>query len=166
MGSNVPDSELQRYQRQIVLPELGLKGQQGLLAGRALIIGVGGLGSWVAELLARAGVGFLRLVDDDVVELANVHRQALYGEAEAAQRRQKAPAAAARLSEINQSVKVEVVTERVDRFNLGHLADDVDLIIDGTDNFETRFLINDYAVKYCRPWLFAEIGRASCRERV
>ena len=148
---------LVRYQRQIVLPQIGLDGQSRLKQGRALIVGLGGLGSWVAELLVRAGVGFLRLVDDDVVELANIHRQALYGEAEAADHRPKVLAAAARLAAINISVAVAVepVAERVDRFNLNRLAGDVDLIIDGTDNFETRFLLNVYAVKHGKPWIFA-----------
>jgi adenylyltransferase/sulfurtransferase len=144
-----------RYQRQVVLSALGIAGQQRLLAGRVLVVGVGGLGSWVAELLVRAGVGFLRLADDDVVELANLHRQALYGEAEAADHRPKVVAAATRLAALNRTVAVEPVAERADRFNLDRLARDVDLIIDGTDNFETRFLLNDYAVKYGKPWIFA-----------
>lgn len=146
---------LTRYQRQIVLPQIGLEGQSRLKQGRALIVGLGGLGSWVAELLVRAGVGFLKLADDDVVELANIQRQALYGEADAADRRPKAIAAATRLVALNSSVAVEPVAERVDRFNLDRLARDVDLIIDGTDNFETRFLLNDYAVKHGKPWIFA-----------
>lgn len=146
-----------RYQRQVALPQLGPDGQLRLASGRVLVVGLGGLGSWVAELLARSGVGFLRLADDDLVELANIHRQALYGEAEAAGRLPKVHAAAAHLATINRSVVAEPAAERVDRFNLDRLAGDVDLLIDGTDNFETRFLLNDYAVKHGKPWIFAGV---------
>lgn len=152
-------ADLQRYQRQIVMPALGLDGQRRIMAGRALIIGLGGLGSWIAELLTRAGVGRLRLVDDDLVEIANVHRQALYAESDAAARTPKTVAAARRLACINSTVNLEPLVERADRFNLDSLCRDIDLIIDGTDNFETRFLINDYAVKHCRPWIFAGVIR-------
>lgn len=154
----LPDG-LQRYQRQIVMPALGLDGQRRIMAGRALIIGLGGLGSWVAELLTRAGVGNLRLVDDDLVEIANIHRQALYVESDAATRTPKTVAAARRLAHINSTVNIDPLVERADRFNLDRLCRDIDLIIDGTDNFETRFLINDYAVKHCRPWIFAGVIR-------
>jgi adenylyltransferase/sulfurtransferase len=146
-----------RYQRQTVLPQIGLDGQRLLVAGRVLIVGVGGLGTWVAELLARAGVGFLRLADDDAVELVNIHRQALYDETAAGNGSPKVRAAAARLAAINYAVVVDPTAERVDRFNLNRLARDVDLIIDGTDNFDTRFLINDYAVKNAKPWVFAGV---------
>ena len=159
VGNSIPSSAeaMARYSRQWALPVLGADGQRRLLAARVRVVGVGGLGSWVAELLVRAGVGFLRLADDDVVELANIHRQALYGEADAAGRQKKVVAAAARLATINGSTVVEPVAERVDRFNLDRLARDVDLIIDGTDNFESRFLLNDYAVKYGKPWIFAGV---------
>ena len=149
------NSHLLRYHRQTVFAPLGVQGQRRLTAGRALIVGMGGLGTWLAELLARAGVGFLRVADDDAVDLTNIHRQGLYDESDAASARPKVAAAAERLSAINGEVTVEPVAERVDHLSIARLADDVDVLLDGTDNFATRYLINDYAVKVGRPWVFA-----------
>jgi molybdopterin-synthase adenylyltransferase len=161
---NVGDFE--RYARQMVFEPIGLAGQKALARGRVLIVGVGGLGSWVAELLARAGVGFLRLADDDRVDTVNLHRQGLYGEADAQGRLQKVRAAASRLGQLNGLVKLDAVAERVDYCNIAALADDVDVIVDGTDNFATRFLINDYCVKTGRPWVFAGAVRAEAQTAV
>jgi adenylyltransferase/sulfurtransferase len=152
-----------RYSRQVLLPALGLAGQRSLAEGRALIVGVGGLGSWVAELLARAGVGFLRLVDPDKVDLTNIHRQALYTEADAERHRPKVEAAAARIKEINAGVTVEPVMASVDRTNIAGLAAGVGVLIDGTDNFAARYLINDYAVKFAVPWVFAGVIRSEAQ---
>lgn len=146
-----------RYDRQMRFRPLGADGQRKLRSARALIVGVGGLGSWIADLLARAGVGFLRLVDADRVDWTNLHRQDLYDESDAAERRVKSLAAARRLARINRDVVVEAVEARVDRENIAELAAGVDAILDGTDNFATRFLINDYAVKVRRPWVFAGV---------
>jgi adenylyltransferase/sulfurtransferase len=154
---------LLRYRRQIAFGGLGLDGQRAMIAGRVLIVGVGGLGSWTAELLARAGVGFLRLADSDTVDLANVHRQALYDEMDARLSLPKAEAAAQRLGWINQTVRVEPVVVRVGPENVESLAEDTDLILDGTDNFATRFLINDVAVKLRRPWVFAGVVGAEAQ---
>jgi adenylyltransferase/sulfurtransferase len=147
--------ELARYQRQVVLEDLGPGGQRALMRGRALIVGVGGLGSWTAELLARAGVGFLRLADDDRVDLTNIHRQALYDEWDARESALKVEAAAERLRQISGGLRVEPVAARAERGSIAALAADVDVILDGTDNFAARFLINDFAVKTARPWVFA-----------
>ena len=125
--------------------------------GRALIVGVGGLGSWTAELLVRAGVGAVRLCDDDSVELSNLHRQALYAETDAAKRPLKPEAAAQRLRAINSGCVIEPFCERIDRLTMYRAAKEMDIIIDATDNFETRFLINDYAVKYGIPWVSAGV---------
>lgn len=154
-GSEPPDPA--RYARQVAFGALGEEGQRRLRLGRALIVGVGGLGSWTAEILARAGVGLLRLADDDVVERGNLHRQALYDEDDAAGARPKALAAAARLRKINADVRVEPAVERVDAGTIARLADGVGVILDGTDNFAARFLINDYAVKHNRPWVFTGV---------
>jgi len=151
------DDRLLRYSRQIVFRDLALPGQRALAKGRALIVGAGGLGTWTAELLARAGVGMLRLVDDDNVDLTNIHRQGLYDESDARAAKPKVQAAAERLAAVNSSVAVETQIARVDRFNIHSMAADVDLILDGTDNFATRFLINDYAVKHAKPWIFAGV---------
>jgi len=148
---------LLRYGRQTAFASLGASGQRRLMAGRALIVGVGGLGSWVAELLARSGVGMLRLADDDRVDITNIHRQAMYDERDAAERRLKVEAAAACLSRINADVAVETAAERLDAANVARLADGVHVIMDGTDNFATRFVINDYCVKTHLPWVFAGV---------
>ena len=153
-------NNLARYARQVAFDGLGLTGQKKLASGRALIVGVGGLGSWVAELLARAGVGSLRLADPDKVDVTNIHRQALYSEADAAAGLFKVEAARRRLAEINSGVTVETAAERVDHRNIAALAADAGVVIDGTDNFAARFLINDYAVKTGRPWIFAGCIRA------
>jgi len=148
------DIDHERYVRQTTFAPFGQAGQQALAAASVLIVGVGGLGSWVAELLARAGVGRLRLVDDDRVDPTNLHRQAMYTEADLAAARPKAEAAAAHLAQINAATTVEVRLERVTAANLPALAEGMDLILDGTDNFPTRFVINDYCVRESIPWVF------------
>ena len=146
-----------RYQRQVVFQPLGLEGQKRLLASRVLLVGAGGLGSWVAELLTRAGVGRLRLVDDDRVDLTNVHRQAMYSQADAEAQTPKVEAARARLGQINTHVQVEAMAARLTPDNARRLAEGVDLIVDGTDNFATRLLINDLAVDRSLPWIMAGV---------
>jgi len=152
-----------RYDRQVIFEPLGLKGQQALRAGRALIVGVGGLGSWTAELLARAGVGKLRLVDDDKVDWTNLHRQTMYDEDDARAMRPKAQAAAEHLARINSSVSVEPIVERLTARNIADLAKDANVICDGTDNFAARFVINDYSVKFAVPWIFAGVVGAEAQ---
>ena len=154
------DDSLARYARQTNFHGLGLDGQQALAASRVLVAGVGGLGTWAAELLARAGVGTLRLVDDDRVELVNLHRQGLYDEADAGQGLLKVTAAVQRLGQINSQVRVEPVVARLDAANIAQLAGDADLVIDGTDNFATRFVINDYCVQADKPWVFGGVVQA------
>ena len=151
------NDDMLRYQRQMAFGEIGLAGQRALQAASALIVGVGGLGSWVAELLARSGVGRLVIADDDKVDLTNIHRQGLYDQTDAAEGKPKVLAAAGRLAKINSTVIVETHQLRVDAGNIACLADQTDLIIDGTDNFLTRFIINDYSVKYSLPWIFAGV---------
>ncbi len=146
---------LVRYQRQMILPDMGLAAQRKLGSSKALIVGVGGLGSWMAELLTRAGVGALRLIDPDNVDLTNLHRQALYTEHDARLARPKVEAAAERLASINSHAAIEPIVGRLDRHNIAALAEGVDVILDGTDNFLARYIINDYAVKMQRPWVFA-----------
>ena len=152
-----------RYERQMIFPGLGLEAQRRLAASRALIVGVGGLGSWLSELLARAGVGMLRLADDDRVDVTNLHRQAMYDESHADQRMPKVRAAAARLQQINSGVDVESIEQRLDASNVHSLAEGMNLILDGTDNFAARFVINDYAVKSNMPWVFAGVVGAEAQ---
>ena len=146
--------DMSRYARQIVFPEWGAKGQTRLQNSRVLIVGAGGLGSRQAELLARAGLGFMRIADDDNIDLTNIQRQALYNESDAMQNLPKVEQLKIHLGEINHEVAIETARQRVDKFNIHNLAHDVDLIMDGTDNFPSRFLINDYAVKNKKPWIF------------
>ena len=150
-------SDSSRYDRQTVFSGLGVEGQRHLSSSSALIVGVGGLGSWSSQLLARAGVGRLRLVDDDRVELVNLHRQAYYTEADAAAGVAKVRAAAAAIGRINSHVAAEPVTARLTADNIASLAAGCDVILDGTDNFVTRFVINDYCVRHDKPWIFTGV---------
>ena len=145
---------LDRYRRQIRFRPLGEDGQSRLVAARVLVCGCGALGSVIAETLVRAGVGFVRVVDRDYLELDNLHRQVLYDEADVAAGMPKAIAAATHLRQINSQVKVEPVVEDITHQNIRRLADDVDLILDGTDNFQTRYLLNDYAICSGKPWVY------------
>ncbi len=149
------DVQLDRYLRQVRFAPLGEAGQRRLMTGRVLICGCGALGSVVADTLVRAGVGFVRIVDRDFVEVDNLHRQVLFSEADAAAQLPKAVAATERLRLINSEVEVDGVVADVNANNIRALADEVDLLVDGTDNFETRYLLNDYAVANNKPWLFA-----------
>ncbi|HDS84862.1 MAG TPA: HesA/MoeB/ThiF family protein [Phycisphaerales bacterium] len=146
-----------RYARQIAFTAFGAEGQKRLAESSVLVVGAGGLGSWAAELLVRAGVGHLRLCDDDSVELSNLHRQSLYTEQDAAACPLKAEAAATRLRAINSECRIEPFAERIDHLTIHRAAKGVHMIVDGTDNFPTRFLLNDYAVKYGIPWVSAGV---------
>ena len=149
------DQPLNRYRRQVRYAPLGEAGQRRLMQARVLICGCGALGCVVAGTLVRAGVGFVRLVDRDFVEVDNLHRQVLFTEEDAATQLPKAVAAAARLAKVNSTVQIEPVVADLNADNIRSLADDVELIVDGTDNFETRYLLNDYAVAHGKPWIFA-----------
>ncbi len=155
--------KLLRYERQMAFGGLGLEAQRRLMRASVLIVGVGGLGSWLAELLARAGVGRLRLVDDDVVDVTNLHRQAMYDEPAGEAGMAKAAAAVLRLERINSEVAVEPVLTRLDARNVESLVDGMDLILDGTDNFATRFIINDWSTKSNVPWVFAGVVAAEAQ---
>jgi adenylyltransferase/sulfurtransferase len=147
-------TQLDRYVRQMRYPPIGTQGQQRLLASRVLLCGCGALGSVLASTLVRAGVGFLRIVDRDFLELNNLQRQVLYDEHDVAAGLPKAIAAQAKLRKINSQVHVEAVVVDVDPSNIAALLEGVDLLLDGTDNFETRFLLNDAALKYQVPWVY------------
>ncbi|MBB5172290.1 MoeB/ThiF family adenylyltransferase [Texcoconibacillus texcoconensis] len=144
----------ERYSRQQLFTGIGEDGQQKLLSSHVLIIGIGALGAANAENLARAGVGTLTLVDRDYVEMSNLQRQSLYRESDARDRLPKAVAAKERLLEVNEGVVVHAHVADVSREELEDLIQGVDLVIDGTDNFDTRLLINDMAQKYQVPWLY------------
>lgn len=149
----------ERFSRQILFPGIGEIGQLRLLDARVAIAGCGALGSFQAGALSRAGVGFLRVIDRDYVELSNLQRQWLFDECDAAEGLPKAIAAARKIGQINSDVRVEPVVADLTPSNIGELFDGVDLILDGTDNFETRYLINDYAVQRSLPWIYgAAVG--------
>lgn len=150
----VDDTSLDRYIRQVRYPGLGPEGQRRLLASRALVCGCGALGSVLANTLARSGVGHLRIVDRDFLELNNLQRQVLYDEADVAAGLPKAVAAQAKLRKINSQIDIEAIVADVDHTTIGRLLEGVDVIVDGTDNFETRFLLNDAAVQLGIPWVY------------
>lgn len=145
---------LDRYVRQMAFPGIGPSGQRKLLNSSVAVIGCGGLGTHIADTLARAGVGRLKLVDRDYVELSNLQRQLLFDERAVAEALPKALAAAARLARINSQVTLESLVTEVSRENVEDIVGDVDLVLDGCDNFETRYLINDSCVKHNIPWIY------------
>jgi adenylyltransferase/sulfurtransferase len=151
--------ERERYSRQILFPGIGEQGQQQLLDARVAVAGCGALGSFQAGALARAGIGFLRIIDRDYVELSNLQRQWLFDECDVEQGWPKAVAAARKIAGINAGVRVEPRVADLTPSNVEDLLGGVDLILDGTDNFETRYLINDFAVERGVAWVYgAAVG--------
>src|SRR6476660_8738621 len=146
--------ELARYARQIRYAPLGVDAQRRLSKSRALICGCGALGSVIANTLARSGVGSLRIVDRDFLETNNLQRQVLFDEQDVADGLPKAIAAANKLKKLNSEIAVEPIVTDVDYKNIGDLVTDVDVIVDGTDNFETRMLVNDVALERGLPWVY------------
>lgn len=144
----------ERYSRQILFREIGREGQEKLLASRVLLVGCGALGASHAEMLARAGVGKLRIVDRDFVEFTNLQRQTLFKESDAAERLPKAIAAKTRIAEINSEIKIEAIIADLNNSNVEALIKDCDLVIDGTDNFQVRYLLNDACVKNKVTWIY------------
>lgn len=147
-------ADLARYHRQIILPEIGEAGQRRLLASHAAVIGCGALGSCIADTLARAGVGRITVVDRDLLELTNLQRQVLYDEQDLADHLPKAEAARRRLSRINSGVAVNAIVDDVNPSNVESIVGDAGVIVDGLDNFETRYLLNDVSVKRGIPYVY------------
>jgi molybdopterin/thiamine biosynthesis adenylyltransferase len=145
---------LERYSRQMRFPGMGEAGQKRLLDSHVTLCGCGALGTVLANALVRAGVGHLRVIDRDFIETNNLQRQVLFDEHDVAENLPKAEAAARKLGAINSSIHVEPVVTDIDRTNILELTRDADLILDGTDNFEIRYLINDVAVKLNKPWIY------------
>jgi len=152
MNSNFSAEE--RYSRQILFSGIGKDGQQKLAQRQVLILGCGGLGSAAAEMLARSGVGFLRLIDRDFVELHNLQRQSLYDEEDVKEGLPKAIAAQRKLEQINSDISIEAIVDDVNRFNIESLLKNIDLVLDATDNFQTRFLLNEACIKQHIPWIY------------
>ena len=154
--TNSPVTEtLERYSRQIRFPGIGTEGQERIRGSRVLLCGCGALGTVLADTLVRAGVGFLRIVDRDFVDLTNLQRQVLFDEQDVVDHLPKSIVAAKKLARINSQVTIDPHVADIDWRNIRGFAQDVDLILDGTDNFEIRFLINDLALDLGIPWVYA-----------
>jgi molybdopterin/thiamine biosynthesis adenylyltransferase/rhodanese-related sulfurtransferase len=155
--AGLTDEETRRYARQLLLPEVGVEGQRRLLDARVLVVGAGGLGSPAALYLAAAGVGTIGLVDDDVVELSNLQRQVLHSTERIGQA--KAESGRLALEALNPAVQVVAHVERLDASNVERLLTGYDVIVDGSDRFETRYLVNDAAVALRKPVVHASVYR-------
>ncbi len=148
---------LDRYSRQTLFGPIGKDGQERLGAATVTIIGCGALGTVLANNLCRAGIGHLRIADRDFIELNNLQRQILFDEDDVARRLPKAIAAAERLRHINSEVEVEALVEDINAESIESLVQETDLVLDATDNFETRYLINDACIKYHKPWIYSGV---------
>lgn len=149
--------ERKRYSRQIILPEMGLSGQEKLKAAKVLVVGAGGLGCPVLQYLTAAGVGTIGVVDDDTVDITNLHRQILYAATDVG--KGKAETAVAKLSAMNPFVNLIAIPVRLDEKNAAEIISGYDIVIDGSDNFPTRYLANDICVALNKPLVFGSILR-------
>ncbi len=138
-------NQIERFSRQIILKKIGSIGQKKIIQSKVLVIGMGGLGCPVAEFLTRAGIGILGIVDSDKVELSNIHRQSLYDSKDL--KVSKVIAASKKLNKINSETKINCYNIRLNQYNFSKVIDKYDYIVDGSDNFQTKFLINDFCVK-------------------
>ena len=145
MKSSLSKSEIERFSRQIVLKNIGAKGQKKIMSSKVLIVGVGGLGCPAAENLVRAGIGTIGLIDNDTVSLSNIHRQSLFNSKDI--NKKKVYVAANKLKEINPLTKIKTYQSNIKKSNIEKIIKNYELIIDGSDNFKTKFLINDYCIK-------------------
>ncbi|HEX8526108.1 HesA/MoeB/ThiF family protein [Allosphingosinicella sp.] len=155
--STIEDEQLERYARHIVLKEIGGEGQRRLLASSVAVIGAGGIGSPALQYLAAAGIGRLRVIDDDRVDLANLQRQILFGTGDVG--RPKTEAAGEALARLNPDPQVDTVEERLTAANVGALLDGSDLVVDGSDNVATRLIVSDHCTAARIPLVSASIGQ-------
>ena len=146
MKNQLNKNLLNRFSRQIILKDIGVAGQKKILSSKVLIVGVGGLGSPTAEFLARAGVGNIGIVDDDKVNLSNLHRQSLYLTSDIG--KFKVKIAKDRIKKINNKIKTKIYKIRLNEKNFKKIINDFDYVIDGSDNFKTKFLLNDFCLKF------------------
>ena len=157
MKSQLNKKIIERFSRQIVLKDIGIFGQRKILSSKVLIIGVGGLGSPVAEFLSRAGVGKLGIIDDDKVSLSNLHRQSLYNTSDIG--KFKVKIAKDKIKKINPNTRVKIYKIRLNNINFKKIINDYDFIIDGSDNFTTKFLLNDFCLKFKKTLVTGAISR-------
>ena len=157
MKNSLNKSQIERFSRQLVLKSIGPKGQKKILTYKILIVGVGGLGCPAAESLTRAGIGTIGLVDNDIINLSNIHRQSLFSSKDV--KKLKVSVAAKKLKEINPLTKIVAYKSRLDEKNIENIIKNYELIIDGSDNFKTKFLINDYCIKLKKKLITGAISK-------
>ena len=157
MKSQLNKKIIERFSRQIVLKDIGILGQKKILSSKVLIVGAGGLGSPVAEFLSRAGVGLIGVVDDDKVSLSNLHRQSLYNTSDIG--KFKVKIAKDKIKKINPNTKVTIYKIRLNNNNFKKIINDYDYIVDGSDNFTTKFLLNDYCLKFKKVLVMGAISK-------
>ena len=157
MKGSLSKFEIERFSRQLVLKNIGAKGQKKILSSKVLIIGVGGLGCPAAENLVRAGIGTIGLVDDDTVNLSNIHRQSLFNSKDI--KKLKVSVAAKKLKEINPQTQIKIYNLRLNDKNINDIIKNYELVIDGSDNFITKFLINDYCKKFKKKLITGAISK-------
>ena len=145
MKKDLNKSQIERFSRQLVLKNIGPKGQKKILSSKVLIVGIGGLGCPAAENLVRAGIGTIGLIDNDIVNLSNIHRQSLFNSRDL--KKPKVIVAAKKLKEINPLTRIKTYRSRLNEKNIKNIVNNYEVIIDGSDNFKTKFLINDCCMK-------------------
>tara|TARA_Y100000816_G_scaffold174692_1_gene125716 strand:+ start:2367 stop:3098 length:732 start_codon:yes stop_codon:yes gene_type:complete len=157
MKNNLNKSQIERFSRQLVLKNIGAKGQKKILSSKILVVGIGGLGCPAAETLVRAGLGTIGIIDNDIVNLSNIHRQSLFSSRDI--NKTKVSVAAKKLKEINPLTKIKTYKFRLNEKNIKNIIKNYELIIDGSDNFKTKFLINDYCIKFKKKLVTGAISK-------
>ena len=157
MKSQMNKKIIERFSRQIVLKDIGTLGQKKILSSKVLIVGVGGLGSPAVEFLSRAGIGSLGIIDDDIISLSNLHRQTLYNTSDIG--KLKVKIAKDKIKKINPNTKVTIYNIRLNNINFKKIINDYDYIVDGSDNFTTKFLLNDFCLKFKKTLVTGAISK-------
>ena len=157
MKNSLNKSQIERFSRQLILKNIGPKGQKKILLSKVLVVGIGGLGCPAAENLVRAGIGTIGLVDNDIVNLSNIHRQSLFDTKDV--KKPKVSVAAKRLNKINPLTRIETYKSRLDEKNIEKIIKNYEIIIDGSDNFKTKFLINDCCMRLKKKLITAAISK-------
>ena len=157
MKVDLNKSQIERFSRQLVLKNVGANGQKKILSTKILVVGVGGLGCPAAESLVRAGIGTIGLIDNDIVNLSNIHRQSLFNSKDI--KKLKVIVAAKKLKEINPNTKIKTYKSRLTKNNIENIIKNYEIIIDGSDNFKTKFLINDYCMKLKKKLITGAISK-------
>ena len=157
MNNSLNKSQIERFSRQLILKNIGTNGQKKILSSKILIVGVGGLGCPAAENLVRAGVGTIGLIDNDIVNLSNIHRQSLFNSKDI--KKPKVTVAAKKLKEINSFTKIKTYKSKLNKKNIEKIIKNYEIIIDGSDNFKTKFLVNDYCLKLKKKLITGAISK-------